>query len=251
MANMSSTNLHTQFTHSLLQTHHLPVSSKWLISFISNTRQPHPPFPALLSTAHFRVLASDITTTLSTAAQASLLPPDINNVNVKERRLRGDVVVEVLDLIDLGTSKATQIEAIERVERGEEVRGREVIRTVPGLDEGNGDGSIANVGVGTGKKRSQGPHKLVLRDARGTDVMGFELKEIQKCWIGEEGMSIGCKLVLKKGVLVRRGLVMLTPESVIVLGGKIESWDRKWREERKVSLVQELEAEYRVRTGDG
>ena len=172
-------------------------------------------------------------------------------MNVKESRLSGDVVVEVLDIIDLGSSKGTQIEAIERVERGEEVRGREVIRTVPGLDEGNGDGSGANVGAGTGKKRSQGPHKLVLRDARGTDVMGFDLKEIPKCWIGEEGMSVGCKIVLKKGALVRRGLVMLTPESVLMLGGKIESWDRKWREERKVRLVQGLEAEHGGRAGNG
>ena len=247
---MSSTNLQTQLTQSLLQTQHLPVCPTWLTTFITNTRQPPPPFPALLSTAHFRILASDITASLSTTDQASLLPSDINNVNVKERRLNGNVVVQVLDIIDLGTSKGTQIEAIERVERGEEVRGREVIRTVPGLDGGNGEGSGANAGGGAGKKRSQGPHKLVLRDATGTDVMGFELKEIPKCWIGEEGMSIGCKIVLKKGVLVRRGLVMLTPESVIVLGGKIESWDRKWREERKVKLVQGQELEYRARGGN-
>ena len=172
-------------------------------------------------------------------------------MTIKERRLSADVVVQVLDIVDVGSSKGTQIEAIERVERGEEVRGREVIRTVPGLDEGIGEGEGGNLGVrGGGKKKSQGPHKLVLRDARGTDVMGFELNEIPKCWIGQEGMSVGCKIVLRRGVLVRRGLVMLTPEGVIVLGGKIESWDRKWREERKVRLVQGLEAEYGARSGN-
>lgn len=159
-------------------------------------------------------------------------------------------MVQVLDIQDVGISKGAQIEAIERVERGEEVRGREVIRTVPGLEEGGGGeggevaNGVANVrggGIGT-MKRSQGPHKLVVQDAKGTKVVAFELESVPRVWIGEDGLGIGCKIVLHPGTVVRRGMVMLTPGSVRVLGGKVEPWDRLWREGRKARLLEGLGA---------
>lgn len=33
-----------------------------------------------------------------------------------------------------------------------------------------------------------------------------------------------------------RGVVLLEPRCVEVLGGKVDAWDRKWREERKKVL---------------
>ena len=192
----------------------------------------------------------------------TLLPSDVGDVNVKERRLAGNVPVQVLDVIDVGVSKWNQVEAIERVERGEEVRGREVIRTVRRAtdedddDEAGAINATGNAGVngaapGTAStKRSQGPHKLVLQDADKTVVTAFELGDIPKVFIGDDGICIGCKLILKAGTLVRRGMVMLTPETVIVLGGKIDSWDKKWREDRKKRLIEDVEREHQERRSD-
>lgn len=53
-------------------------------------------------------------------------------------------------------------------------------------------------------------------------------------------MQIGCKLLLKSGTNVRRGMVMLTPRNTVVMGGKVEEWDGKWREGRKAVLQKEL-----------
>lgn len=123
--------LHAQLSNALLTRHNLPVSTAWLTEFLAS-RGPNalPPLPALTSTAHFRLLASDIRTSLSPTTPKNVFPEDVAGVDTKERRLEGTVIVQVLDVIDVGSSKWSQVEAIESVERGEEVRGREVIRTV-------------------------------------------------------------------------------------------------------------------------
>ncbi|KAG9790912.1 hypothetical protein KCU88_g1150, partial [Aureobasidium melanogenum] len=173
---------------SLLQTrHHLPVHPRWLSEFLS-TRGPNPPpMPALLSTAHFRILTSDITTSLRPTNSAEVLPTDISDITVKERRLAGPVITQVLDVIDVASSKWSQVEAIERVERGEETRGREVIRTV---DEGNDEDAVSAApapaarATATSNTRptatamSLGPHKLLLQDAKGTKVLAFEVVKV-------------------------------------------------------------------------
>jgi RecQ-mediated genome instability protein 1 len=81
-------------------------------------------------------------------------------------------------------------------------------------------------------------------------VTAFELGDIPKIFIGEDGMCIGCKMILKADTLVRRGMVMLQPDSVVVLGGKIDSWDKKWREDRKKRLVADVEAEQEAMRND-
>ncbi|KAL2431192.1 hypothetical protein ABEF95_001439 [Exophiala dermatitidis] len=252
---------------SLLQArHHLPVHPLWLSEFLS-TRGPNPPpLPALLSTAHFRILTTDITTSLRPTNSAEILPADISDVTVKERRLAGLVIVQVLDIIDVGSSKWSQVEAIERVERGEEVRGREVIRTVD-AEEGNDDGISAATATTTTaatnrptatSSLSSGPHKLLLQDAKGTKVLAFEVGKVpgvgvstpasasvsaqqqpgsNRLMVEDPGMSIGCKIHLKPGTVIRRGMVMLKPEDCVVLGGKVDAWDRKWKEERKKNLT--------------
>jgi RecQ-mediated genome instability protein 1 len=98
-----------------------------------------------------------------------------------------------------------------------------------------------------------------VQDAAGTKAVAFELESVPRLFIGGsgsgngieangnavEGMSIGCKMVLQPGTLTRRGMIMLTPANVRVLGGKIEPWDRKWREDRKKRLIEEVVAETR------
>ncbi len=234
--------LATQISTAILARHNLPVSPTWLAPFLSTTRTPPPPLPALTSTAQFRLLASDFTTSLSTANPTTLLPSDVNDPNVKERKLVGNVPVQVLDVEDIGSSKWSQIEAIERIERGEEVRGREVIRTLPNeAAEGTGE-NPAPAGAGNVAK-SSGPHNLLLQDAKGTKVVAFEKTRVPKLGLGDEGMSIGMKVVLKAGSVVRRGVVILGPENVVVLGGKVEVWDNSWREGRKGRLKRAVEGE--------
>ncbi|KAI5293671.1 hypothetical protein KEM55_006900, partial [Ascosphaera atra] len=50
------------------------------------------------------------------------------------------------------------------------------------------------------------------------------------------GMKIGMKLVLRD-ILVARGMALLEPRNVTVLGGKIEAKDKAWREGRKETLL--------------
>jgi RecQ-mediated genome instability protein 1 len=153
----------------------------------------------------------------------------------------------VLDVEDIGASKWSQVEAIERVERGEEVRGREVIRVLPAeaREEGPGEENPGgpNVAASSAGKAAGGRHRYVLQDAKGTKVVAFESVRIPQLGLGDEGVSIGVKVVLKAGTLVRRGTVMLGPENVVVLGGKVEAWDKAWKEGRKERLKRAVEQE--------
>ncbi|KAL2219427.1 hypothetical protein M432DRAFT_611367 [Thermoascus aurantiacus ATCC 26904] len=252
---MSTTNPHDYITAHLLTTTSLPVSSTWLSSLLSSS-STSVPLTALTQTALFRVLASDFTGSLSTSNRASLLPPDVSDPAVKERRIAGPVPVQVLDIDDIGTSLWSQVEAIERVERGEAVRGRQIVRTVNVGDDDNnntGDGNGVN-SSNTNNSRlgeaSRGPHRLVLQDAAGTRVVAIELRPVEGVAIGK--LPIGAKMVLRNAT-VARGMVLLGPECVTLLGGKIEAMDRAWREGRKARLlarIEQMERERAQRGGD-
>lgn len=158
--------------------------------------------------------------------------------------MQGPVVVQLLGIEDMGKSRWEQIEAIEALERGEGMKGREIIRvpaatatTTEGGNDDDDDGSGAVGGKGGG-----GPHKLSLQDARGTGVYGIELKDIK--WVGL-GMSIGCKMVLKN-VLVARGVLLMEPANTTILGGKIEALHRAWKKNRKAELKAAIEANERT-----
>ena len=232
---MASTS--AQLTTHLQTKYSLPVSPTWLNSFLASTQQHRTvPLSALTQTAHFRLLASDFRDSLTTETASSLLPVDIFDPTVQERRLQGPIPVQVLDIDDIGTSLWSQIEAIERVERGEAVRGREIVRTVNVDDsEGVTRGSTTTTNAGAHESGgSNGPHRLILQDARGTRAVGIELKSVGGIALGS--MAIGAKLVLRN-VTVARGMVLLTPECVTLLGGKIEALDLAWREGRKQRLL--------------
>src|SRR5436305_3024188 len=238
--------LAAQISATLQTRHNLSINLTWLVAILSTSRTPLPPLPALTSTAHFRLLTSDFTTSLSTSNASTLLPTDISDSNIKERKLAGNVPLQVLDVEDIGTSKWSQVEAIERVERGEEVRGREIIRTLPAEGEenrGGADAAAAAAASSAAGKAAGGRHRYVLQDARGTKVVAVENVRIPQLGLGEEGVSIGIKVVLKADTLVRRGTVMLGPENVVVLGGKVEAWDKAWKEGRKERLKRAVEQE--------
>ena len=145
-----------QISAQLTATKSLTPNPTWLSSFLT-TQRPTTPFPALTQTACFRLLASDITTSLATSP-STCFPQAVHDANIKERRLSGSIAVQVLAVEDMSKSRWEQIEAIEALERGEGTRGREIIR-VAAADEDDSAGATVQKGGG--------PHKLLLQDAAG------------------------------------------------------------------------------------
>ncbi|OCK81319.1 DUF1767-domain-containing protein [Lepidopterella palustris CBS 459.81] len=203
-----------------LTSKHLPPTPTFLTTILSTAR-PSTPLPALQRTALFRLLASDITSTVA-YTPASMLPANIHDAGIKERRLAGPIPVQVLDIEDIGHSRWSQVEALEAAERGEMTKGREVIRVVADRENDAAPEESA----------SSGPHKLLLQDAAGAKVYGVELMGVEGIGLG---MNIGAKMVLRE-VVVARGVVLLEPRSVTVLGGKIEGLHKQWRDGRKERL---------------
>jgi hypothetical protein len=65
--------------------------------------------------------------------------------------------VQVLDIEDIGTSLWSQIEAIERVERGEAIHGREIVRTIAvGEDPEASENNRANNNPANGAASASG-----------------------------------------------------------------------------------------------
>jgi RecQ-mediated genome instability protein 1 len=200
-----------------------------------------PPLAALTATAKLRLLNADFTSASTLDASRTLaLPTRITDPNVVSLALDADVPVQVVGVEDLGRSKWDQVEVLERERKGEFAKGREVIRVIPAEGEGEGAGGNGNGPSPAAAQRdavlrSNGPFKLLMEDIKGQRVYGFELKRVEK--IGYPPlMSIGCKIVLKKGTKVARGMVLLEPSTVVVLGGKMEALDKKWREGREKEL---------------
>ncbi|KAL3250185.1 hypothetical protein ABHI18_011344 [Aspergillus niger] len=232
-----TTNPHDHIATHLLTTKSLPVSPTWLTTFLSSTSTSRTiPLSALTQTALFRILTSDIRDSLSTSNPSTLLPTDIFNPAIQERRLNAPIPLQVLDIEDIGTSLWSQVEAIERVERGEAIRGREIVRTV-NVGE---DSEAADNNNAAGGGESNGPHRLILQDAAGTRAVGLEFARVSGIGLGK--LAIGAKVVVRD-VTVARGMVMLTPESCVVLGGRIEGLDIQWREGRKKRLLQRINGE--------
>lgn len=204
----------------------LPPKQAWMQTFIP-TIKPTTPIVALQKTALFRLLAADLTTAVQPSLSTTF-SPGIADPTIKEQRLPGPVSVQVLDVEDIGRSRWSQVEALEAQERGETTKGREVVRVLP--EEGNAGADSAQ--AAGAESKSSGPHKVLLQDAKGTKVYGLELRSVPGV---DVGMAIGAKLVLRD-VTVARGVVLLEPRCVEVLGGKVDVWDRKWREERKKVL---------------
>lgn len=231
---MSQTSsLATQIAAQLKASKGLTATQTWLSAFVLS-QKPTTPLPALVKTALFRLLASDITTSLNTSSN-NCLSPNLQDLNVKECRLSGPVVVQVLQVEDMSKSRWEQIEAIEALERGEGTRGREIIRVAP-TEENEDNRADSN--------RGGGPHKLLLQDATGAKIFGIELRNVEGLGLG---MNIGAKLELKNAS-VARGVVLLEPRSTTMLGGKIEELHKAWRDNRKADLRAAIEANERPRS---
>ncbi|KAG5985179.1 hypothetical protein E4U55_000815 [Claviceps digitariae] len=245
--------LRTQIT-----SQNLPCPSSSLLASLTSTRSPPPPLPSLVATAKARLLACDLTTSdLVDSAQLSSLPAEIvHEPSSQELSLRRDIFVQVLDIENLACSRWEQIEELEAIERGERTRGRQVIR-VTGEGEGdgqgqgqesqvNGRGDASSAAASRPSAAAAAPgknatHRLVVQDHSGQRVYAVELKRMPE--IGVAATSIGCKMVLRAGTIVARGTVLLTPETCLLLGGKIESWHDAWVVSRMARLKEAVGAE--------
>lgn len=206
-----------------LNAKHLYPKPAWLQSFVSTTR-PNTPLPAIKQTAVFRLLATDITTTVDQPA-ASVFPQDILNGTVQSRSVAGPILCQILDIEDIGHSRWSQVESIEAQERGEMTKGREIVRVVEQENEGSSEAATPI--------QSKGPFKLLLQDAKGLKIYAFDLRGIDGL---NTSMTMGAKLILKN-VDVRRGAIMLEPGNVQLLGGKLDALDKAWKESRKERLI--------------
>lgn len=203
-------------------------STQWLTSLVSS--RVVPPLPALIATAKIKLSKLDLLTPhlFDPAAQGSL-PPNITNPATKERIIKGPLVLQVLEVYDIGRSKWEQIEAIEAIERGEKTKGREIIRDIPNPD--NDEGGDAAFGEAM-RGKSSGPHKLLLQDWKGQHIYGMEVSPVPKVGIT---MSIGTKVVVRDLVLAR-GVAMLDAKNTTVIGGEMKELNEKWIKERKQKL---------------
>jgi RecQ-mediated genome instability protein 1 len=231
-----------QIAAQIMSSKSLCVSSSWLNSFLASS-QRNVPVSALTKTALFRVLASDIRESLATTP-TSLFPVDISDPAMQERRIPGPIPVQVLDIEDIGTSLWSQVEAIERIERGEAIRGREIVRTVnvgddnEGAETGSSSNAPARAPSVSGSSGS-GTHRLILQDANGTKAVAIEMQRIEG--ISLEKLPIGAKILLRNAT-VARGMVLLNVNCSTLLGGKIEALDKPWKEGRKARLLQRIDS---------
>ncbi|KAM0284165.1 hypothetical protein ACHAQH_002155 [Verticillium albo-atrum] len=245
----------TQLRNALQASNYPNPTITWLAS-LQGTRQPPPPLQSLIATAKARLLASDLTTpSLLDPAHTPSFPPDISSPNSAERTLATDIHVQIADIENLSRSRWEQVEELEAIERGEGTRGREIIRlpTTAAADEGDDLGDAATQPGGgrasvpaAGARAAAGrnaTHRLVLQDCRGQNVYAMELTRIDKIGVGVT--AIGEKMVIKRGTRVARGTLLLTPENCVLLGGKIEAWQRPWVEGRLKRLRETVGSEGR------
>ncbi|CAK7568329.1 MAG: hypothetical protein SEPTF4163_006316 [Sporothrix epigloea] len=243
---------------SALVSEQLPAPAQaWLQTLIAQQPPQQRTLPALVATAKARLLASDLTT--PGLLDASLPPPVFSRellsasaVSIQEMRLAYDVVAQVVDLENLSQSRWQQVQALEAIERGEQKRGREIIR-VPAAgdaendegaadetDTGNRNGRPAAQAASTSTSDANATHRLVLQDAAGQTLFALELTRIYRIGIGR--LRMGEKVLLKKGTVVARGTLLLEPVSVKFLGGQVESLHKTWVEGRLTRLRAEAKA---------
>ncbi|CAG8975074.1 hypothetical protein HYALB_00009937 [Hymenoscyphus albidus] len=196
-----------------------------------------PPLSSLLATTRVRLLNADITNANVLSPQTPSFPASITSTTLKSSSLSADIPCQILDIEDLSRSKWDIVESLESERKGETTKGREVIRVLPTQPEDSTQATQFPLAATTPavQQKSHGPFKVLLQDVKGQKVYGFELKRVEKLSY-PPGMNIGCKVILKKDVKVARGMVLLEPESITVLGGKIEAVDKAWKEMRENRL---------------
>lgn len=227
----------------------LPAPSPTFLNSITTARTPPPPLPSLLATAKARLLACDWCNTSLLESSRQGFPAGVDSAETRESRLPRDVHVQVVDIENLSLSRWEQIEELEAIERGERTRGREIVRVTAEEDDNSGEvpeGQTQQAQRLQQQQRQQqggdavraagknATHRLVLQDCKGTKVFALELRRMEK--IGVRKTNMGEKLLLKAGTVVARGTLLLEPENCVLLGGKVEAWQKSWMEGRLARL---------------
>ncbi|CAK7266310.1 hypothetical protein SEPCBS119000_001960 [Sporothrix epigloea] len=252
---------HALQIRSALVSEQLPAPAQaWLQALVAQQPPQQRTLPALVAAAKARLLSTDLTT--PGLLDASLPPPvfprellSASAVSAREIRLSHDVVAQVVDLENLSQSRWQQVQALEAIERGEQKRGREIIRVPAAGDAEQDDGGdetdagdrngrpaaqAASTGTATGTSDANATHRLVLQDAAGQTLFALELTRIYRIGIGR--LRMGEKVLLKKGIVAARGTLLLEPASVKFLGGQVESLHKTWVEGRLARLRSEATA---------
>ncbi|KAI2469055.1 hypothetical protein F4781DRAFT_395624 [Annulohypoxylon bovei var. microspora] len=253
-----SADLPAQIRASLLS-QGLPIPSlAWIQSALPN-RNPLPPLPALVATVKTRLLAADLTNAALLEPPGPSFPPNLGNPEVKEIKLPRDVPVQVLDIDNLTKSKWEQVEELEAIARGEQTRGREVIRlpmgneddddagvgdSTPSTQATTGRNAALNASIANAAAASKGAtHRLVLQDCKGQKAHAIELRRVDRIGVGT--LNIGEKMMIKRGATVARGILLLEPATCVVLGGKVEAWQKAWVDGRLARLKEAVGADVR------
>ncbi|CAK7244456.1 MAG: hypothetical protein STHCBS139747_005996 [Sporothrix thermara] len=251
---------------SALTSEQLPAPAQaWLQTIVAQQPPQQRTLPALVAAAKTRLLASDLTAP-SLFDMVSSPPPVFprglvgsSAASVQETRLANDVVAQVVDLENLSQSRWQQVEALEAIERGEQKRGREIIRVSAGRDVANNDddggdetaavrtgstgavsasaAAASSTGTTTSSGDANATHRLVLQDAAGQTLFALELTRIYRIGVGR--LRMGEKLLLKTGTVVARGTLLLEPANVKFLGGHVEALHKTWVEGRLARLRSE------------
>ena len=237
-------------------------STAWIQSVVasqSSAPAPARTLPALVATAKAQLLGSDWTTPGLFDGVPPGFPQQLlgsSAGSVQETRLPQDVIVQVLDIENLSQSRWQQVQALEAIERGEQKRGREIIRVATDGEGGEGSEETDSPSTGSGGAgapgrgaagRTQAPpdtnatHRLVLQDVAGNKVFAVELVRIPRIGIGR--LRIGEKLVLKAGTVAARGTLLLDPTSVKFLGGQVEAMNSAWLKGRLQRLREAAQTE--------
>src|ERR1700761_1294513 len=111
-----------------LTSKNVPPTQAWLRDFMPSIRL-NTPNVALQKTALFRLLSTDLTTSIQPASN-SIFPADVSSPEPRDRKVPGPITVQVLDIEDIGQSRWSQVESIEAFQRGEKTKGKEIIRVV-------------------------------------------------------------------------------------------------------------------------
>ena len=224
-----------------IQSQGLPRPSEGWVTGLIQSRNPALPFPALVATAKSRLLGSDWAAAGILDGSTAGFPPNMASVHVEQTRLSSDVFSQVLDVENLSKSRWEQVEELEAIERGEQTRGREIIRLPSNTDDSANMGSSeATQSTGQAQRGAQAStnknntHRLVLQDCKGQTVYGIELRRVDKIGVGST--TIGEKVVMKAGTIVARGTVLLEPCNCQLLGGKVDAWQKDWLEQRLARL---------------
>lgn len=225
----------------------LPHPTTTFLNSLVTARSPPPPLPSLLATAKARLLTADLTSsTIINTSSIQSFPSGADSTESREKRLPRPVHVQVLDIENLALSRWEQVEEMEAVARGETTRGREVVRVTAEDDDDNVVEGQTQTQRTAGARNTAGPkpagknatHRLVLQDCKGTKLYALELRRFDRIGVGKT--QIGEKMLLKAGTVIARGMVLLEPDKCVVLGGKIEAWQKTWLDGRLARLKEEI-----------